>query len=100
MTCEDPACSEQHEPTAKYALPIVLFKDETSPTYTAAINQMVQNLLTDCGANMKCAITTNQSFYDHINKAAREWVALQEGDGPFITSEIVFDAATEQKEEQ
>ena len=99
MTCEDPACEGHAESTAKYTLPIVLFKDETAPTYTAAINQMVQNLLTDCGANMKCAITTNQSFYDHINKAAREWASLQEGDGPFITSEIVFDAATETKEE-
>ena len=99
MTCEDPTCQENHEVDSRYRLPIVLFKDETAPTYTAAINYMVQNLLTDCGANMKCAITTNQSFYDHINKAAREWASLQEGDGPFITSEIVFDAATETKEE-
>ena len=91
MTCEDPACEGHAEGTAKYTLPIVLFKDETAPTYTAAINDMVQTLLTDCGAHMNSSIRTDAGFYEHINKAAREWVAQQEGDGPFVTAEIIFE---------
>ena len=77
----------------KYSLPIVLFKSEGAPPFTAAINSLVQNLLTDCGTDMYCAISTDKAFYEHINRAAKEWVDSQEGPGPFEVASVSFDTA-------